>query len=267
MFSLVEYGLGKMLVGIGSIGDKLTDFTYDELEEESELEYVEVEEPKEIHIEVEPYKRKLDCLTYLDKYFTFEDKAEGVKYYVLDKIKSFNYNTYDMSGVVHDDKDHIVSIELDANYQIKKTTCTCEHHNCKHVYALVLNYVDKELYGNNKIYYMFKTKYLLTQFRNLYNLILENIDINSNEDLIKKINCYDMLINNYSEKSADVFIYNEIKGHYTNLKDIIDKLDKDLYNKLVIEVEFIDHDICADFYKELVNEDYIEDIILDKLDY
>jgi hypothetical protein len=114
---------------------------------------------------------------------------------------------------------------------------------------------------------MFKNKYLLTQFRNLYNLIIENIDINSNEDLYTRINCYDKLINNYSEKDPNEYIYNEIKGHFNNLKDILDKLDKDLYNKLIIEVEFIDHDICADFYKELVNEDYIEDIMLDKLDY
>lgn len=267
MFNLVEYGLGKMLVGISDLGDKITSFTFDELKEEPILKKIEIKKSNNIKIEVKPYKRKLDCLTYLDKYFTYDAKAEGIKYYILDKIQTFNYNLYDISGVVHDDIDHIVSIELDNSYQIKKTTCTCEKENCKHVYALILNYIDKEYYKNNKIYYMFKTKYLLTQFRNLYNLIIDNIDINENIDLYTRINCYDKLINNYLEKDTNEYTYNEIKGHFNNLKDILDKLDKDLYNKIIIEVEFIDYDICADLYKELVNEEYIEDILLDNLDY
>ncbi len=96
---------------------------------------------------------------------------------------------------------------------------------------------------------------------------IDNIDINENIDLYTRINCYDKLINNYLEKDTNEYTYNEIKGHFNNLKDVLDKLDKDLYNKIIIEVEFIDYDICADLYKELVNEEYIEDILLDNLDY
>ena len=270
MFSLVEYGLGKMLVGLGTFGDKLSEFTFDTIEEEPILEYEESieEEPKEEieEIEIQPYKKKIDCLTYLDKYFISSAKAEGIKYYVLDKIKTYNFNLYDITGIVHDDIEHIVSIELDKSYQIKNTTCTCEKHNCKHVYALVLKYIDTELNKNKKIYYMFKTRYLLTQFRNLYNQIIDNINIEENEDLYTRIKCYDKLITNYSEKEPCDYIYKEIEGHFNSLREMLLKLNKDLYNQIIIDVEFIDHDICSDLYNELVNEDYIEDILLDNLD-
>ena len=48
--------------------------------------------------------------------------------------------------------------------------------------------------------------------------------------------------------------------------DLARLFDKDLYNKIIIDVEFIDHDICSNIYKELVNEDYIQDILLDHID-
>ncbi len=57
-----------------------------------------------------------------------------------------------------------------------------------------------------------------------------------------------------------------MKNHYDNLKNILYKLDKDLYNELIINVEFINYDICSKFYLDLVNEDYIEDIYLDNID-
>ena len=105
MLNLVEYGLGKVLVGISDLGDTLTSFSYDKLEEEPKLilepiELIEVED-----IEVMPYVKKLDYLTYLDKFFSYKAKADGIKYYILDKIKSCDINFYSIEGLLHDRRD------------------------------------------------------------------------------------------------------------------------------------------------------------------
>ncbi len=264
MLNLVEYGLGKMLVGISDIGDTLTSFTFDNIEEEPKLipEPIEIQEVEEI--EVMPYVKKIDYLTYLDKHFSYKTKSTGVKYYILDKIKDFKYGYYDIEGTIHDRTDHKVFIKLDSNYQIDHIECSCKEHNCKHAYGIVLKYVDETIYKHKKIYYLFKTKYLLTQFRNLYNEIIEHVELT--DDLEQRIICYDKLINNYSERDPNKYTYNEVKNHYDNLKNILYKLDKDLYNELIINVEFINYDICSKFYLDLVNEDYIEDIYLDNID-
>ena len=80
-----------------------------------------------------------------------------------------------------------------------------------------------------------------------------------------KIRIYDKLIDSYLERESSFDLYNEIEGHYNNLKDILVKIDKDLFNKIIIDVEFIDHDVCSEIYKELVNEEYIEDFSIDNL--
>ena len=262
MLNIVDYNIKNALVGVSN--DIFTSFKYDNLEEEPKL----IPEPIEImevdNIEVLPYVKKLDYITHLDKYFNYRSKTEGTKYYVLDKIKSINYSFYKIEGTVTDRKEDKVSIELDRNFNIVDTKCTCRRHFCKHAYALVLKYTDEYIHNNKAIYYMFKTKYLLTQFRNLYNLVLENVDIT--DDIEQRIKCYDKLINNYSEKEPTEYNYNEIYNHYDNLKSILYKINKDLYSDILLNVEFIDYDIISKFYKELVNEEYIEDVLLDTID-
>ena len=262
MFNLVDYNIKNALVGVSD--DTFTSFKYDNLEEEPKL----IPEPIEIidvnNIEVIPYIKKLDYITHLDKFFNYKAKTEGTKYYVLDKIKECNYNFYSIEGVVVDRKEDKVSIELDKNFNIVDTKCTCKRHFCKHAYALILKYTDEYINNNKAIYYLFKTKYLLTQFRNLYNLLIEKIELT--DDIKSRINCYDKLINSYSEKEPSEYNYNEIYGHYDNLKSVIYKIDKDLYRDLLLQVEFIDYDIISKFYKELVNEEYIEDVLLDTIE-
>ncbi len=262
MLSLMEYGLGKMLIGISEFGDFLSEFTFDTLEDEPELKYDE-EELNVQNVDDNQYN-KIDYLTTFDKCFSESSKSEGIKYYVLDKIKSYNCNSNDISGVIQDDIEHIISIEIHDDKTIE-SSCTCDEHNCKHIYAILLKYVDTEINKNYKIYYLFKTKYLLKQFRNLYNKIVTKVNLKDNIDLHMKIRIYDKLIDSYLERKPSFDLYNEIEGHYNNLKDILVKIDKDLYNKIIIDIEFIDHDVCSEIYKELVNEEYIEDFSIDSL--
>jgi len=264
MFNLVEYGLGKMMVGISELGDTLTSFSFDKLEEEPELKPETIEIKEVEPIEVVPYVKKMDYLTHLDKYFSYKEKAAGIKYYLLDKIKTCNFDYYEITGFIHDRRDDKVSIKLDKNYNIVESKCSCKKPFCKHAYALVLKYYDEYLHNNKKIYYMFKTKYLLTQFKKLYDLIIENVELN--DDLKPRISCYEKMINNYLEVEPSEYNYNEIYNHYCNLKETLYKINKETYSDILLKVEFIDYDICSSFYKELVNEDYIEDVLLDTID-
>ena len=102
MYNLLEYGLGKMLIGIGTFGDYLADFTFDTLEEEPKLEYNEFENHFNEENELKPYKEKIKYLTKFDKYFSHEVKSKGIKYYILDKIKSYNFNDNIISGIIHE---------------------------------------------------------------------------------------------------------------------------------------------------------------------
>lgn len=199
--------------------------------------------------------------TPYDDLFMPQIRERGKNYFKENKVNKYKFNDQICSAEIVGNANYETTIVFYKNKNIKNASCTCPYHKkdneyCKHIYALLLEYCEREKvegYINNKTYKERKQKESIVN-NNYYNRM---IDIcNSMKEIITNAEEFYNSCDELEDIDIDD-IYNEILEYkdkineYGNTKitELSDKLIEtakedlyemeNLYDNLILEFETI----------------------------
>lgn len=215
---------------------------------------------------------KLKIETPYDALFAPQIIQRGINYFEDSKVKKYKLSEQTCSCEINGNDKYKISITFYKNNKIKKAECTCpyfekENVYCKHIYALLLNYCEKEHIDGfisekfyeekNKSVPNYKTddaynkmiaiceamKEIIDNTQEYYNNLEDTTEI---EDIYSEIMEYEEKLNKYHNSKIIEVNQLLINSAQNDLNDM-----RSLYDELEIEIDEIE-----DTAEDEDNDDY-----------